>query len=279
MKRGTKSILFGVHQFILHPLFVLRAWFIIYRSFPTLSEFMAILTHDLGYWGKADMDGTEGSSHPASAAAFWRGRFGGFGNEVADIIIGHSRFHAATNGLQLSKLFRPDKLSTALYPRWLYLLLGNLSGEIKEYMRHHSKGLYTGIAGKRQTQTQWLIETQGHVALMGIQGENYHIVADQMKETSTRAGCMMKEVPKINQKGNNDKKTKNGFYRKYLLSRTDGKPLKGQEYFILRLDSKDPVEREAVRKGLSAYGEIIKKKSPELAKTIKAFYEHTKQGE
>lgn len=40
-------------------------------------------------------------------------------------------------------------------------------------------------------------------------------------------------------------KTKNGFYRKYLLSRTDGKPLKGQEYFILRLDSKDPVEREA----------------------------------
>ncbi|MCF6174851.1 MAG: hypothetical protein L3J71_03685 [Victivallaceae bacterium] len=144
---------------------------------------MAILTHDLGYLGMPNMDGAEGSSHPARSAAFWRGKFGDFGNEVADIIIGHSRFHAAANRLPLSKLFQPDKLSTALYPRWLYLLLGNLSGEIKEYMHHYSKGLYTGVTAEGQSQTQWLIEIQGHLALMGLKGEDYHLVADQMQRS------------------------------------------------------------------------------------------------
>lgn len=189
MKVGTRSVLFGVHQFVIHPLLVLYAWLIIYRSFPKLAELLAILSHDLGYLGMPNMDGKEGSSHPELAAKFWRGRFGEFGNKVAVIILGHSRFHAAANGLPLSRLFKPDKLATALYPIWLYLILANLSGEIKEYMKHYNKGLYTGvIATHEQTQTQWLIEVQGYMALMGIQGEKFYIVAEQMKNSKKQGG-------------------------------------------------------------------------------------------
>ena len=60
MKMGTKSLLFGVHQFFIHPLMVLLAWIVLYRSFPGLKELVCIFIHDWGYWGKADLKGEEG---------------------------------------------------------------------------------------------------------------------------------------------------------------------------------------------------------------------------
>lgn len=173
MKTGTKSVLFGVHQFIIHPLMVLWAWLIIYRSWPKMHELAAILTHDLGYWGQPNMDGPEGENHPEISAAWWRGRFGDFGDRVAFEILGHSRFHAENNHIPLSKLFKPDKLSTALYPRVLYLILGNLSGEINEYMGLCKGGKYDELNKVGVTQWQWLIETQSHMALMGLHGRKY----------------------------------------------------------------------------------------------------------
>ncbi|KKK99728.1 hypothetical protein LCGC14_2629800, partial [marine sediment metagenome] len=68
MKTGTKSLLFGVHQFILHPLMVLLAWFVYYKRAPKFYQLCAIVTHDLGYWGLSNMDGEEGSLHPERAA-------------------------------------------------------------------------------------------------------------------------------------------------------------------------------------------------------------------
>ena len=181
MKIGTKSVLFGVHAFWLHPWIVLRAWFLIHGCRPSLAELMAILTHDLGYWGQPNMDGKDGGEkHPEKAAAWWRGRFGQFGNQVAEIILGHSRFHAAANNIELSALFKPDKLATALYPIWIYLLLGNLSGEIKEYMDLRGTEKYPDHQPTAKTQAQWLLEVQGHMALMGIQGEKYYVVMKQM---------------------------------------------------------------------------------------------------
>lgn len=180
MKVGTKSVLFGVHAFWLHPWIVLIAWFIVHRCRPSLVELMAILTHDLGYLGMPNMDGKEGSSHPEKAANWWRGKFGLFGDKVAIEILGHSRFYASANNIELSALFQPDKLATALYPIWLYLLLANLSGEIKEYMDLCGTEKYPDYQKDAKTQTQWLIEIQGHMALMGIQGEKYYIVMKQM---------------------------------------------------------------------------------------------------
>ena len=99
--------------------------------------------------------------------------------------MGHSRFHAAKHDMRLSKLFRADKLAMALYPKWLYLLLGNLSGEIHEYIDHVKdgrNGKYSDIPKVAKTQFQWLLETQAHMALMGLHGENYAPVKRQMEK-------------------------------------------------------------------------------------------------
>lgn len=181
MKTGTKSVLFGVHQFILHPMFVAMAWWIIYRELPRPHELAAIITHDLGYWGASDMDGPQGEAHPERMAAWWNRHFGAFGKRVAVEILGHSRSHARKNNLPLSRLCNPDKLSTALYPRWLYLVLGNLSGEIHEYMRLCQDGKYTDVIKVAKTQTQWVIETQAHMALMGLHGDSYPPKASEVQ--------------------------------------------------------------------------------------------------
>lgn len=184
MNVGTKSVLFGAHQFIVHPFFVLTAWLIIYRKFPLPHELAAIMTHDLGYFGSPNMDGKEGEDHPERAARWWRTKFGGFGLKVADVILGHSRFHAAKNGLPLSRLFQPDKMATSLYPIWLYLLLANLSGEIKEYMAHAKNGKYCDVLKEGHSQVHWVIEMQAHMALIGLQGGQYAPVAAQMERDS-----------------------------------------------------------------------------------------------
>lgn len=181
MEVGTKSVLFGVHQFILHPVLVTWAWWILYHEWPKPHQWAAIITHDLGYWGCPNMDGLEGENHPTHVAFWWFKHFGRFGDKVAKEVLGHSRFHAAQSGVPLSKLFRPDKLSTALYPRWLYLLLASLSGELEEYMGLCDGGKYSDLSVSPKTKLQWLIEIQAHTALMGIQGGDYAPVAEQMK--------------------------------------------------------------------------------------------------
>ena len=93
------------------------------------------------------------------------------------------------HGLPLSRLFQPDKLSAALYPKWLYLLLGNLSGEIHEYMGHAQNGKYLDLIKSGKTQTQWLIETQSHMALMGLHGADYAPVKKQMDNDLKQKQC------------------------------------------------------------------------------------------
>jgi hypothetical protein len=130
MKIGTKSLLFGIHQFILHPILVTVAWRKLYGVWPTLRQIACIFLHDIGYFGKEDMDGDEGRGHPLLGgliAEQW------FGRQHGDLVRYHSRAFAAAHGQPESLLCVPDKLSILLYPRWLYLLLGNLTGEIAEY--------------------------------------------------------------------------------------------------------------------------------------------------
>lgn len=78
MKTGTKSLLFGAHQFILHPIFVAAAWIKLY-GFPfDLRIWVAFLVHDFGYWGKPNMDGTEGERHPETGAKIMHWLFDGW---------------------------------------------------------------------------------------------------------------------------------------------------------------------------------------------------------
>lgn len=42
-------------------------------------------------------------------------------------------------------------------------------------------------------------------------------------------------------------------YNKYKIEHTDGTPLKGKKYFVLRLDSDDPIESARVARAMRAY--------------------------
>jgi len=68
MKIGTKSLLFGAHQFIIHPIFVAIAWIKLYGWTWKIQHWVAFLVHDFGYWGKPNMDGKEGKKHPELGA-------------------------------------------------------------------------------------------------------------------------------------------------------------------------------------------------------------------
>ena len=130
MKIGTKSILFGAHQFLIHPAFVFLAWWKLY-GFPWDPRlWLAFFLHDLGYIGKPNMDGLEGDTHPRWAAA----RMNVFGKRWRDLCLYHSRFYAKRDGAKPSRLCFADKLAMPLEPRWLYLPRVIWSGEIDEYM-------------------------------------------------------------------------------------------------------------------------------------------------
>ncbi|MFA5355267.1 MAG: hypothetical protein WC302_00815 [Candidatus Paceibacterota bacterium] len=84
MKIGTKSLLFGAHQFFIHPLLVALAWWKLY-GFPWDPRlWFAFFLHDIGYWGKADMDGKEGSEHMILGAKIMSRLFD-HSNEFKDI--------------------------------------------------------------------------------------------------------------------------------------------------------------------------------------------------
>ena len=47
-------------------------------------------------------------------------------------------------------------------------------------------------------------------------------------------------------------------YNKYKIEHTDGTPLKGKRYFVLRLDSDNPEEAARVEKAMRAYQEKLR---------------------
>lgn len=164
MRIGTKSVLFGVHQFAIHPIFVALAWWKLYRlrrvtwtwamrdeiaGRPRCAStslwdprlWIAFIVHDIGYLGKPNMDGPEGERHPFAGARIMGALFG---YEWHVFVLAHSRFLAKQLGLPPSPLCFPDKLAFPMTPRWLYLLLANASGEIDEYMAKSDRNNNTG---------------------------------------------------------------------------------------------------------------------------------------
>lgn len=144
MKIGTKSLLFGVHQVVLHPIILFIAWWQVY-GFPADPRlWIAFVIHDWGYWGKPNMDGSEGEKHVEWAANVMR-RW--FGDEWGDFCLYHSRFYSKRDNRHFSKLCVADKWLIAIEPWWLYLPRATASGEFKEYMQvgRDKSGKYGGI--------------------------------------------------------------------------------------------------------------------------------------
>jgi hypothetical protein len=136
MRVGTKSVLFGAHCFFIHPWFVAVGWWKLF-GFPRDPRlWLAFFVHDLGYWGKPNMDGPEGERHPEFGARVM-GRL--FGLKWAQLCLYHSRYYAKANNAHHSQLCFADKLAFAMTPRWIYLPMTTATGEIREYMRNAQK--------------------------------------------------------------------------------------------------------------------------------------------
>jgi len=150
MTIGTKSLLFGAHQFILHPLFVAWGWWLLY-GFPWDPRlWVAFIIHDWGYWGSPNMDGEEGKMHPRWAARKMR-RW--FGMEWGNLCIFHSRSTAKVWGRVPSRLCAADKMVTSLTPAWLYLPMVRATGELDEYMGEVGDSFV--VNGDELTPEQW----------------------------------------------------------------------------------------------------------------------------
>lgn len=173
MTIGTKSVLFGVHQFVWHPYTVARAWRRIYGRWPGWLGWICIVCHDLGYLGCADMDGKEGRMHPVRGAKL----AGWLAYRIASVLNifkrpcrrkcnailheavahGFTRYHsrelARLEGQDVSPLCQADKLSILFDPPGFYLFRARLSGEVEEYrLRAVAKGHIAASA----TQLDWL---------------------------------------------------------------------------------------------------------------------------
>ena len=154
---GTRSLLYGAHQFVLHPVLVALAWTKLY-GFPLDPRLhLAFFVHDLGYAGCRDIDGPEGERHVEfGARVMWRlcdrreyhahqliarhhaqdtrtlpaHALGTWGK----LTLYHSRFTARAHNQPHSRLCVADKYATVLDPAWLFLPRVVLSGEIWEFL-------------------------------------------------------------------------------------------------------------------------------------------------
>lgn len=142
MKIGTRSLLYGVHAFWLHPFFVAWSWYRLYgaRQLRDPRMWLAFIVHDWGYWGKPNMDGLEGESHPELGAEilWW------FTGDPAwtTFCAFHSRFWARKFGAYPSPLCLADKLAFTLTPAWIYVPMARATGEIVEYRLAAEDGKY-----------------------------------------------------------------------------------------------------------------------------------------
>jgi hypothetical protein len=172
MKIGTKSLLYGVHNIIWHPVTVLLAWIELY-GWPSWKETVCIVVHDWGYWGSPNMDGPEGERHPTVGAMIAKNYLDTWKNlysaepmswKYYDLCLYHSRHYARSCNREPSKLCWADKLSIKYDPWWFYLTRAWLSGEIDEYIALHSR------MGKQfNTRREWYDWTSKRAIILGKQ--------------------------------------------------------------------------------------------------------------
>lgn len=173
MRLGTRSVLFGAHQFIIHPIALSIAWTKLYGLPLDPRLWIAFMVHDWGYIGKHKMDDELGESHPELGAAIMRI----FGEDWYWFTLLHSRFYAGRLRRPFSRLCVADKLATCIMPSWIYLPLVILSGEVKEYMEASEKygeeylkrlektnSPYTWFACCKQYMLEW-IDAHKHEAV------------------------------------------------------------------------------------------------------------------
>lgn len=144
MKIGTKSLLFGGHQFIIHPIMVLLAWIRLYGFPKDYRIIIAIIVHDWGYWDKPNIDGKEGKHHPELGANIVSKLFDNFSGVYQSYYFFtyfHSRWCTNEYSKSVNRTYDPsglcyaDKLAFCYETKWFFLLRVTLSKEIKEFLQ------------------------------------------------------------------------------------------------------------------------------------------------
>lgn len=201
MKIGTRSLLYGTHQFLWHPWTVALAYRRLYRKWPDLFGWVDIFVHDLGYWGCADIDGKQGKKHPrrgadlASKFTYWfltriRGRVHwGAAMDASDQwfrTLLHSSSLARELGLEPSDLCWADKYSIFCEWEWFYLLRTTLSGEIDEFVKN---AVEAGHLRYRVSNREWLRWYKARL----LQRPGIKSLLEQ-KVCATTKGCLEKTV-------------------------------------------------------------------------------------
>lgn len=132
MEIGTKSVLYGAHNPVIHGICNALAWRRLW-GFPwDIRLWFAFALHDLGYWSSPNLEGFEGERHVELGARIMTRLFGA---DWGALSAGHSRHWAKRCGIPVSRLCFADKLAFVLTPDWLYLLMTRATGELYEYMQ------------------------------------------------------------------------------------------------------------------------------------------------
>lgn len=152
---GSRSLLFGVHQFLWHPWIVARAWRHLYGAWPAWRVLVCIVIHDWGYFGCTSMDDDTGELHPLRGARI-AGRF--FGADYRDLVLLHSRHLARRLKAEPSALCWPDKLSVLYDWPHFYLFRARLSGELAEYRQNTARAGFVPLTASDEVWFAWLHE-------------------------------------------------------------------------------------------------------------------------
>ena len=111
LKQGTVSVLFGCHS-IIHSLLVIRAWKILYGKYPKGWQAVCILLHDIGHWGRDYLDDYEQKKEHWRLGANICGRLFRLKGYL------FTAGHCSHSGYEHSKMYRADKHSWHIAPRW-----------------------------------------------------------------------------------------------------------------------------------------------------------------
>ena len=135
MTEGTKSYLFGCHQFLIHSIIVVIAWKKHYGYMPRLRELICILLHDIGHIGKQYLSDYEQKRGHWILGARIAGKL--FGYRSYNLIAGHTK----QSGFPRSKLFYADKYSWVIAPVWWLRLNDKIEESGKQRSLKHWRKL------------------------------------------------------------------------------------------------------------------------------------------
>lgn len=126
MTEGTKSYLIGCHQFFFHPLWVLLAWRLEYKSWPKWWEIICIFLHDIGICGRQYLSDDKAKIEHYSLGAKLSSEIvfrlsHGYSEKryLSMLAAGMCLGHCPEESLFIeSKLSRADKRSWLVAPMW-----------------------------------------------------------------------------------------------------------------------------------------------------------------